>query len=376
VSFEIAAADKDPEQHACHVRVEDGRALTERETENCSGRVLADALEREQRLRVRRQLSAVSAHRLSRNRVQSAWTDVVAERPPRGGHIGLRRRGEGFHGRVLAKPLVVLRQYPIDLRLLQHHLRDEDVVRVGGLPPREIASIPPVPVEQPPPEPLAGRRNRHGRLGHNSRSSVVVSRTRRRFANPRLTISDDDERRTTVRIYTKTGDTGETALLGGTRVSKAAPRVAAYGDVDELNAWLGLVRAAALPEQLAEMIDRIQRDLFAIGARLADPSRAVAERVSKTAVTADDVTRLEGWIDQLEAGLKPLRRFILAGGTPAAASLHVARTVCRRAERSVVALGPDAIEPELLVYLNRLSDLLFVMARAANHQDGVAEPEW
>jgi len=179
-----------------------------------------------------------------------------------------------------------------------------------------------------------------------------------------------------VRIYTKTGDTGETALLGGTRVSKAAPRVAAYGDVDELNAWLGLVRAAALPEQLAEMIDRIQRDLFAIGARLADPSRAVAERVSKTAVTADDVTRLEGWIDQLEAGLKPLRRFILAGGTPAAASLHVARTVCRRAERSVVALGPDAIEPELLVYLNRLSDLLFVMARAANHQDGVAEPEW
>jgi cob(I)alamin adenosyltransferase len=179
-----------------------------------------------------------------------------------------------------------------------------------------------------------------------------------------------------VKIYTKTGDSGETALLGGTRVSKAAPRVAAYGDVDELNAWLGFVRAARPGDPLAGMLDRIQRDLFAIGARLADPSGAVAERVSKTAVTADDVTRLEGWIDQLEAGLKPLRRFILAGGSPAAASLHVARTVCRRAERSVVALGADAIESELLVYLNRLSDLLFVMARAANHQDGVAESEW
>ena len=179
-----------------------------------------------------------------------------------------------------------------------------------------------------------------------------------------------------VKIYTKTGDSGETALLGGTRVSKAAPRVAAYGDVDELNAWLGFVRAARPGDPLAGMLDRIQRDLFAIGARLADPSGAVAERVSKTAVTADDVTRLEGWIDQLESGLKPLRRFILAGGSPTAASLHVARTVCRRAERSVVALGADAIESELLVYLNRLSDLLFVMARAANHQDGVAESEW
>ena len=179
-----------------------------------------------------------------------------------------------------------------------------------------------------------------------------------------------------VKIYTKTGDRGETALLGGTRVSKAAPRVAAYGDVDELNAWLGVVRAATPGDRLAAMLDRIQRDLFAIGARLADPSGAVADRVSKTAVTADDVTRLEGWIDQLEGELQPLRRFILAGGTPAAASLHVARTVCRRAERAVVALGPEAIEPELLVYLNRLSDLLFVMARAANHQDGVPESEW
>jgi cob(I)alamin adenosyltransferase len=179
-----------------------------------------------------------------------------------------------------------------------------------------------------------------------------------------------------VKIYTKTGDSGETALLGGTRVSKAVPRVAAYGDVDELNAWLGLVRAARPGDRLAAMLDRIQRDLFAIGARLADPSGGVTDRVTKTAVTVEDVARLEAWIDQIEAELPPLRRFILAGGSPAAASLHVARTVCRRAERAVVGLGRDAIEPDLLVYLNRLSDLLFVMARAANHQDGVAESEW
>jgi cob(I)alamin adenosyltransferase len=179
-----------------------------------------------------------------------------------------------------------------------------------------------------------------------------------------------------VKIYTKTGDAGETGLLGGTRVSKAAPRVAAYGDVDELNAWLGLVRAAQPDEQLAAMLDRIQRELFAIGARLADPTGAVANRVEKAAVTAEDVLQLERWIDLLESGLPPLRRFILAGGSPPAASLHVARTVCRRAERRVVELGRDAVEADVLVYLNRLSDLLFVMARAANHRSGVPESEW
>ena len=179
-----------------------------------------------------------------------------------------------------------------------------------------------------------------------------------------------------VKIYTKTGDSGETSLLGGARVSKAAPRVAAYGDVDELNAWIGLARSGALEDGLSSMLDRIQRDLFAIGSRLADPTGTVADRIAKAAVTLDDVTRLETWIDRLDAGLPPLRRFILAGGSPAAASLHVARTVCRRAERAVVALGRDAIEPEPLVYLNRLSDLLFVMARAANHRDGVPESEW
>jgi cob(I)alamin adenosyltransferase len=180
----------------------------------------------------------------------------------------------------------------------------------------------------------------------------------------------------TVKIYTRTGDAGETGLLGGSRVSKASPRVAAYGDVDELNAWLGLVRSFATDEQLKTMLERIQRDLFAIGARLADPVGRVTDRVEKTAVTTDVIKQLEDWIDQLEGELPPLRRFILAGGSPPGASLHVARTVCRRAERSVVALGVEQTEPELLVYLNRLSDLLFVMARAANRRQGVAESEW
>jgi cob(I)alamin adenosyltransferase len=179
-----------------------------------------------------------------------------------------------------------------------------------------------------------------------------------------------------VKIYTRTGDGGETALLGGQRVSKASPRVAAYGDVDELNAWLGLVRAGTLDSRLSSMIDHIQRDLFAIGARLADPSGKVADRVDKTAVTADAARRLEEWIDLLEEEVPALRRFILAGGSPAGASLHVARTICRRAERSVVGLGPEQVEPEVIVYLNRLSDLLFVMARVANRLDGAPESEW
>jgi cob(I)alamin adenosyltransferase len=179
-----------------------------------------------------------------------------------------------------------------------------------------------------------------------------------------------------VKIYTKTGDSGETALLGGHRVSKAEPRVAAYGDVDELNAFLGLARSFGVDDRMASMLDRIQRDLFAIGARLADPAGAVANRVAKASVGADDVARLEQWIDSLEAELPALRRFILAGGSTAGASLHVARTVCRRAERAIVALGKDQVEPEVLVYINRLSDLLFVMARTANRRDGAAESEW
>ena len=183
-----------------------------------------------------------------------------------------------------------------------------------------------------------------------------------------------------VKIYTRTGDTGDTGLFDGTRVLKSDPRVGSYGEVDELNAWLGLVRteAAAPPAdvQLAEMLERIQRDLFGLGARLADPAKKIAERVTKAAVTEEDISRLEGWIDMLEAELPPLRRFILAGGCRTGALLHVARTVCRRAERSIVGLGADAVEPALLVYMNRLSDLLFVMARAANRRANVAETEW
>jgi cob(I)alamin adenosyltransferase len=179
-----------------------------------------------------------------------------------------------------------------------------------------------------------------------------------------------------VKIYTRTGDRGETALLGGTRVSKADPRVAAYGEVDELNAWLGFVRSGTIDPALATMLEHIQRDLFAIGARLADPDGSVANRIDKASVTESDAERLERWIDTLEAELPALRRFILAGGSRSGASLHVARTISRRAERSVVALGRDQVDRTILVYLNRLSDLLFVMARAATHRAGAPELEW
>jgi cob(I)alamin adenosyltransferase len=179
-----------------------------------------------------------------------------------------------------------------------------------------------------------------------------------------------------VKIYTKTGDDGDTGLFDGTRVPKNDPRVAAYGDVDELNAWLGFVRASLTDDALGAKLEQIQRDLFALGARLADPSHKIASRVTKAAITASDIARLEEWIDLLESELPPLRRFILAGGSVGGAALHVARTVCRRAERSIVALGPDAVEPDLLVYVNRLSDLLFVMGRAANRRSGAAETEW
>lgn len=179
-----------------------------------------------------------------------------------------------------------------------------------------------------------------------------------------------------VRIYTRTGDAGETGLFDGTRVSKADPRVDAYGDVDELASWLGVVRARTDSPDLMAMITHIQRDLFALGARLADPRRKIAGRVEKVVLTEQDVTRLEGWIDTLEGELPPLRRFILAGGNDAGAGFHFARAICRRAERRMVALGPDAVEAVALVYINRLSDLLFTMARVANARAGVADVEW
>jgi cob(I)alamin adenosyltransferase len=177
-----------------------------------------------------------------------------------------------------------------------------------------------------------------------------------------------------VKLYTRTGDAGETSLFGGTRARKDDPRVDAYGEVDELNAWLGLARASIDPE-LATELQQLQRDLFALGAQLADPADKIAARVTKAALVDDDVARLERLIDKMEDELPPLRRFILAGGAPAGAALHVARTVCRRAERRIVSLDPP-VDPVLLRYVNRLSDLLFVLARVANHRAGVPEIEW
>jgi cob(I)alamin adenosyltransferase len=179
-----------------------------------------------------------------------------------------------------------------------------------------------------------------------------------------------------LKIYTKTGDLGETSLLGGTRVPKDHLRVAAYGDVDETNAALGAVRALA-PEPLERLLVSVQKDLFAIGAQLADPTHRVAAKRAKAAVTAAHVRRLEKAIDAREEALPPLRSFVLPGGTPAAALLHQARTVCRRAERSVVTLARETdVDPRIVVYLNRLSDLLFVLARAENHRAGLAEDRW
>ena len=178
-----------------------------------------------------------------------------------------------------------------------------------------------------------------------------------------------------MKIYTRTGDAGQTSLFDGTRVSKSDPRVDAYGEVDELNAWLGLSRAQSLDPDLDEALIIIQKDLFALGAKLADPASRIASRVTKATVEDDDVARLEALIDKLEEELPPLSRFILAGGSEAGAALHVARAVCRRAERRMMSLepAPDGI---LIRYINRLSDLLFVMARVVNRRAAIPEVEW
>ena len=178
-----------------------------------------------------------------------------------------------------------------------------------------------------------------------------------------------------MKIYTRTGDTGETSLFDGTRARKDDARVDAYGEVDELNAWLGFVRASRLDSVLDEVLLALQRDLFALGAQLADPADKLAPRVTKAVIDDDHIVRLEQLIDRLEGELPPLRRFIMAGGTSAGAALHIARTVCRRAERRIVALDPP-IDPILLRYVNRLSDLLFVLARVVNHRGGIPETEW
>ena len=178
-----------------------------------------------------------------------------------------------------------------------------------------------------------------------------------------------------MKIYTRTGDGGETSLFDGTRARKDDARVDAYGEVDEVNAWLGFVRASKPDATVDEALLLIQRDLFALGAQLADPADKLATSMAKAVIGDDEVSRLEQLIDLLETELAPLRHFILPGGSPAGSALHLARTVCRRAERSIVALRP-AVDPVLVRYINRLSDLLFVVARVVNQRAGVAETEW
>ena len=179
-----------------------------------------------------------------------------------------------------------------------------------------------------------------------------------------------------MKIYTKTGDDGTTGLLAPGRVGKDCPRIEAYGTVDELNAALGVARAAGLDHASDLVVAQIQDDLFVVGSALADPS---PEGRFYHAVHADRISRLETEIDRFEAKLPPLTQFILPGGTQGAAHLHLGRTICRRAERQVIRLmhqSGEHVAHEILVYLNRLSDLLFVLARAANHSAGVADTPW
>jgi cob(I)alamin adenosyltransferase len=179
-----------------------------------------------------------------------------------------------------------------------------------------------------------------------------------------------------MKIYTKTGDDGDTGLFGGPRVRKYHPRVAAYGDVDETNAAIGVARAANMPEHLDAILERISSELFLLGAELATPGTT---NKSTARIGDEHIEKLEQAIDVLEANLKPLANFILPVGTPAAAALHLARCVSRRAERMVVALSDISEErpsAQVVIYLNRLSDLLFVMAREANRAAGVKDMPW
>jgi cob(I)alamin adenosyltransferase len=180
------------------------------------------------------------------------------------------------------------------------------------------------------------------------------------------------------KIYTKTGDEGDTGLFGGGRVGKDDPRVEAYGEVDELNAVLGMARAIELMPRIDEVLVPIQRDLFAIGALLATPDREkMRQQLAKARIDEARIAQLEAAIDAGEAELEPLRAFVVPGGTPKAAALHVARTVCRRAERRVVELQRGTEIPQLaVIYLNRLADLLFVLARVANRRAGAGEVTW
>ena len=179
-------------------------------------------------------------------------------------------------------------------------------------------------------------------------------------------------------IYTKTGDTGETGLFGGGRVAKDDLRVTAYGEVDELNAAIGAAAALEPLDFEAPLLEAIQRDLFSIGGQLATPDPAkVAKTIGKAELPDDRITELENTIDTADRELDPLQAFVLPGGTPKGAAFHQARTICRRAERRVVALAREQqVQPVILVYLNRLSDVLFTLARLANHRAGVGDRTW
>jgi len=182
------------------------------------------------------------------------------------------------------------------------------------------------------------------------------------------------------RIYTRLGDAGETHLGDMSRVPKNHPRIAAYGDVDELNAQLGVTLTLAdLPQEYAAWLRRIQNDLFDLGADLSVPEPAPGDDAGRTRLRlrADQTAWLEARCDEVNATLAPLKSFVLPGGTPAAAQLHVGRTVCRRAERIVVALSrAESVPPETVRYLNRLSDALFVWSRWAGHISGAPETLW
>ncbi len=180
-----------------------------------------------------------------------------------------------------------------------------------------------------------------------------------------------------MKIYTKGGDLGETGLVDGSRVRKDHLRVAAYGDLDELNSVLGITVARSRRRDLRALLIGIQRDLFALGAQLADPKHTIGERKQKAAVTEKHVAHIESEIDRREAALPPLRTFILPGGSPVGALLHLARTVCRRAERTIVTLAVrEPVDARVIVYVNRLSDLLFVLARHENRRARKPETAW
>ncbi len=178
-----------------------------------------------------------------------------------------------------------------------------------------------------------------------------------------------------MKIYTKTGDTGETGLYGGTRVAKDAMRVEACGTVDELNACIGFARSQIQDSEVSTILHRIQNELFDIGADLA--TLEVHSQAARLRIPSSLALELEKEIDQFHDQLPPLKNFILPGGAAGGAATHLARTVARRSERCVVCLAKEEpVNPEVLIYLNRLSDLLFVLARVVNHRSGESEPLW